>query len=143
VKHFGEDLTGLRFGIWGLAFKPNTDDCREAPSITMIRELLGRGASVAAYDPKAAQEAQKILGDNQRISYAKSKYSALNEADALLLVTEWKEFRSPDFDEMKMRMKTPVIFDGRNQYSSKAISRLGFSYYQIGRSPQTAPQTAG
>ena len=132
VKHFGEDLTGLRFAIWGLAFKPNTDDCREAPALTIISELLSRGASVAAYDPKAVHEAKKLLGDDDRITYVKSKYSALNEADALLLVTEWKEFRSPDFDEMKQRMKTPVIFDGRNQYNSKTITQLGFKYYQIG-----------
>jgi len=140
VKRFGENLAGRRFAVWGLAFKPNTDDCREAPSLTMIRELLKRGASIAAYDPKAVDEAKKMLGENDKITYAHSKYSALNDADAMLLVTEWKEFRSPDFDEMKMRMKTPVIFDGRNQYSGKAISKMGFEYYPIGlRQPLAAP----
>jgi len=133
VKHFGkDDLTGLRFAIWGLAFKPNTDDCREAPALTIITELLKRGATVAAYDPKATDEFKHMIKCSDGITYEKSKYSALVDADAMLLVTEWKEFRSPDFEEMKMRMKTPVIFDGRNQYSSKAIAKLGFRYHQIG-----------
>ena len=130
-KRLGEELTGRTIAVWGLAFKPNTDDVREAPAIVMIKELLARSAKVVAYDPKAAEEAQKhYLGDS--IEYAKSKYTALVDADALLLVTEWKEFRSPDFDEMKQRMKTPLIFDGRNQYNAKSMEKIGFEYYQIG-----------
>ena len=128
---FGEDLTEKTFAIWGLAFKPNTDDVREAPAIVIINELLAKGAKVVAYDPKASEEARKhYLGDT--VEYAKSKYTALVDADAMLLVTEWKEFRSPDFDEVKKRMNTPIIFDGRNQYKAKTMEKAGFEYYQIG-----------
>jgi UDPglucose 6-dehydrogenase len=134
IRRFGDDLTGLRFAIWGLAFKPNTDDCREAPAATVISELIKRGASIAAFDPKAEHEFQLLYkGEGkERITYEQSKYSALSGADAMLLITEWKEFRSPDFDEVKARMKTPVIFDGRNQYSGKAMAKMGFEYYHIG-----------
>ena len=131
VSRYGEDLSGKRIAVWGLAFKPNTDDMREAPSLVVVEELLARGAKVTAYDPKAMREAkERYLGD--RIHYARSKYSALNHADALLLVTEWKEFRSPDFDEIKRRMRNPVIVDGRNQYSASHLGKLGFVYEQIG-----------
>jgi UDPglucose 6-dehydrogenase len=127
---FGKDLSGRTFAVWGLAFKPETDDMREAPSVELIRGLLLRGAAVKAYDPQAMQMARRILGDE--IFYAPSKYDALDEADALILVTEWKEFKSPDFDEMKGRMKQPVILDGRNQYSRRSMKKLGFTYEQIG-----------
>lgn len=133
TDYFGEDLTGKCLGIWGLAFKPETDDMREAASITIISELTKRGAKIKAYDPKAEKEARTCyLKDNSHVEYVKSKYSALVDVDAMLLITEWKEFRSPDFQEMIKRMKTPVIFDGRNQYEKKAVEEFGFTYYQIG-----------
>ncbi len=133
TKRFGEDLTGLNFAVWGLAFKPDTDDMRQAASITIINELTKRGATVTAYDPKAIEEARTCyLKDNDKVNYVTSKYTALNDADALILVTEWKEFRSPDLDEIKKRLKTPIIFDGRNQYDRKELKDMGFEYFQIG-----------
>lgn len=129
--YFNGDLKGKKIAIWGLAFKPNTDDMREASSITLINSLNASGASVIAYDPKAIDEAKKYL-PNANITYTKSKYDALNDADALALVTEWSEFRSPDFDEVKSRLKNPVIFDGRNQYDAASLAKLGFIYHQIG-----------
>ncbi len=133
ISRFGEDLSGRTFGVWGLAFKPDTDDMREAPAITIINELTKRGAKVQAYDPKAEEEAKTCyLKGNEAVSYCKSKYEALQEADAMILVTEWKEFRSPDFYEIKRLLKEPVIFDGRNQYSAKQVNKYGLDYYQIG-----------
>lgn len=133
VKKFGEDLTGKRFAVWGLAFKPDTDDMRESPAITIINELTGLGAEITAYDPKAIEEARICyLKDNEKVAYADSKYEALKEADALILITEWKEFRQPDFGEIKKLLKQPVIFDGRNQYDKKRLSKKGIEYYQIG-----------
>jgi UDPglucose 6-dehydrogenase len=133
IERFGENLSGKKFAIWGLAFKPETDDMREASSIVIINELTARGATVQAYDPKARKEAEQFyLKDNPNIEYVESKYTALNGADALLLLTEWKEFRSPDFEEMKKRLKNPIIFDGRNQYNRDSLKRMGFEYYQIG-----------
>ncbi|MCL1805758.1 MAG: UDP-glucose/GDP-mannose dehydrogenase family protein [Clostridiales bacterium] len=133
VRRFGEDLRGRKFAVWGLAFKPDTDDMREAPAVDAIQELLSRGAEVAVYDPAAMGVAKEhYLPEGGALTYAKSKYSALNDADAMLLVTEWKEFRSPDFGEMKLRMKSPVVFDGRNQYKAASMKRLGFEYSQIG-----------
>jgi UDPglucose 6-dehydrogenase len=132
-KHFGEDLTGLSFGIWGLAFKPDTDDMREATSITVINELTKRGAKVKAYDFKAISEAQNIyLKDTKNVLYVNHKYEALTDVDAMILITEWKEFRNPDFDEIKDLMKNPIIFDGRNQYNKDSLKDKGFTYYQIG-----------
>ena len=115
TKKFGEDLKNMTFAVWGLAFKPKTDDMREAPAITIINELLKRGAKVKAYDPKAIETAKRIF--ENKIEYAKTSYETLEGADALLLLTEWNEFRRPDFDRVKNLMKTPVIFDGRNQYN--------------------------
>lgn len=136
TRVFGEDLSGKVFAIWGLAFKPETDDMREATSITVVRELLKRGAKLKAYDPKAQEEAQKCyLKDAEGIEYVQSKYDALNDVDAMLLLTEWKEFRSPDFDEMQKRMKGKYIFDGRNQYTASMMKRYGFVYEQIGVKP--------
>lgn len=133
VKRFGDDLSGKVFAIWGLAFKPETDDMREAASIAIIKELVKRNAKVKAYDPKATEQAKGFyLKGVQNIEYCDSKYDALNGAEALLLVTEWKEFRSPDFDEIKKRLKNPVIFDGRNQYNMKKLKKDGFEIYQIG-----------
>ena len=119
VKRFGEDLTGKTFAIWGLAFKPGTDDMREAPAIYVIKELEKRGAKVHAYDPKAIGEAKAhYLKGVKNVTYFESKYEVLKDADALVLLTEWKEFRSPDFEEIKLQLKTPIIFDGRNQYNA-------------------------
>lgn len=133
VERFGEDLTGLNFAVWGLAFKPDTDDMRQAAAITIITELTKRGATVTAYDPKAVREAQTCyLKDNHNVNYVTSKYTALNDADAMILITEWKEFRSPDWDELKKLLKNPIIFDGRNQYDRKELTKMGFEYYQIG-----------
>jgi len=134
IKRFGEDLTGFTFGIWGLAFKPGTDDMREAPAINVIKELLGRGAQIKAYDPKAMDEAKAhYLKGVQNIDYVTSKYDVLKDSDALVLLTEWKEFRSPDFEEIKAQLKTPVIFDGRNQYNAFDLDAKGFEYVQIGK----------
>ncbi len=134
IKHFGEDLTGKTFAIWGLAFKPGTDDMREAPAIYVIKELVKRGAKIKAYDPKAMGEAQSCyLNDVPHITYVNSKYEAIQQADALVLLTEWKEFRSPDFDEIKKQLNTPVIFDGRNQYNAFNLEEKGIEYYQIGK----------
>jgi len=133
VARFGEDLSGKTFAVWGLAFKPETDDMREASAITIINELTQRGAKVQAYDPKARHEAEShYLKGNASVTYTDGKYDALKGADAMILVTEWKEFRSPDFDEMKALLKTSVIFDGRNQYDRAQMENLGFEYFQIG-----------
>ena len=134
VKHFGDDLTGFTFGVWGLSFKPGTDDMREAPSIYVIKELISRGAKIKAFDPKAINEAKEhYLKGVKNIEYLDSKYDVLNNSDALVLLTEWKEFRSPDFEEIKRKLKTHVIFDGRNQYSTFNIEEKGIEYFQIGK----------
>lgn len=130
TKYFEEDLSDKTFAVWGLAFKPKTDDMREAPSITIINELLKKGAKIQAYDPKAMQTAHHHFGD--KIEYANSSYDALKNADALLLLTEWNEFRRPDFDRIKDFLKTPIIFDGRNQYNKHSLVEKGFTYFSIG-----------
>ncbi len=135
LKRFGNDLTGKTFAIWGLAFKPKTNDMREAPAITIINALLGKGATVKAYDPKAYDCAMPIFGD--RIEYGNSAYEVLKDADCLLLITEWNEFRNPDFDLIKSSLKNPVIFDGRNQYDENNLNKLGFEYYQVGKATKT------
>ncbi|MBT3168530.1 MAG: UDP-glucose/GDP-mannose dehydrogenase family protein [Candidatus Cloacimonetes bacterium] len=133
VKYFGKNLSGKTFAIWGLSFKPKTDDMREAPSRVIIEHLISAGAKIQAYDPVAMEEAKHIFGENSNIKYADGNYEALKGADALLLVTEWNQFRYPDFTEVKNRLKNPVIFDGRNQYNPKDLLRLGFEYFSIGR----------
>lgn len=133
IEYFDTNLSGKTFAIWGLSFKPETDDMREASAITIINELTALGAKVVAYDPKARHEAETFyLKDNKHVSYAENKYDALNDADAVILVTEWKEFRSPDFEEVKKRLKKPLFFDGRNQFDKKRMAELGFKYYQVG-----------
>ena len=132
TRHFGDDLAGLTFAIWGLAFKPRTDDMRDAPSILVIEGLLRAGAKIQAFDPEAAGEAKKVFGD--RIQYVNRNYEALPGAAALLVLTEWNEFRRPDFVRIKHLLKHPVIFDGRNLYDPADIRKLGFQYYSIGRS---------
>ena len=129
----GQDFSGKTFAIWGLAFKPGTDDMREAPSLNLINFICENGGNVNAYDPKANDEAKKYLNDHQNsINYFDNKYHALENVDALFLVTERKEFRSPDFHKMKDLMSKPIIFDGRNQYSLESMDKLNFDYYQIG-----------
>ena len=132
IKKYGEDLTGKTFAVWGLAFKPETDDMREAPSIYIIKELIERGARIQAYDPKAVYEAKGFYLKDYDIEYVESKYEALKGANALLLLTEWKEFRSPDFEEIGKLLLEKVIFDGRNQYNAFDLPNKGFEYIQIG-----------
>jgi UDPglucose 6-dehydrogenase len=130
---FGARLSGRRFALWGLAFKPNTDDMREAPSRVLIDDLIGAGASVRAYDPVAGAEAKKIYPDEKRLEIVDSALAALEGADALAIVTEWQEFRSPDFAQIKARLKTPALFDGRNLYEPAVVRAAGIEYYPIGR----------
>jgi UDPglucose 6-dehydrogenase len=130
---FGARLSGRRFAVWGLAFKPNTDDMREAPSRVLIDDLIGAGASVRAYDPVAGTEAKKIYPDEKRLEIVDSALAALEGADALAIVTEWQEFRSPDFAQIKARLKTPAVFDGRNLYEPAVVRAAGIEYYPIGR----------
>ncbi|MEN9427329.1 MAG: hypothetical protein RLZZ220_1678 [Pseudomonadota bacterium] len=133
VERFGEDLSGKHFAVWGLAFKPNTDDMREAPSRVIIAELFRRGATVTAYDPVAMPEARRVFGEDARLVYAERPMQALDDADALLIVTEWKEFRSPDFDVIKAKLKSSIIFDGRNIFDPALPKKAGLTYLSIGR----------
>ena len=134
IARFGENLTGFSFGIWGLAFKPGTDDMREAPSINTIKELVKRGAKIKVYDPKAVDQAKEhYLKGIENITYVTSKYDVLKDSVALILLTEWKEFRSPDFEEIKAQLKNSIIFDGRNQYIAYDLENNGFEYYRIGK----------
>jgi UDPglucose 6-dehydrogenase len=133
IARFGSDLKGKRFALWGLAFKPNTDDMREAPARVIIDELTRLGAYVVAYDPVSMPEARRIMRDNPRVRFAPEMMGALAGADALLIITEWKMFRSPDFNAIKQTLKTPTIFDGRNMYDPAWVRGLGFDYQAIGR----------
>lgn len=135
IDFYGNNVEGKTFAIWGLAFKPNTDDMREAPSIYIVNTLTGKGATCNLFDPKAADIAAGIFAGNERVSFAKNQYDALEGVDALILVTEWLSFREPDFDRMKSLMNELVIFDGRNQYNRKTMARNGFRYECIGRPP--------
>ncbi|MCX6175618.1 MAG: UDP-glucose/GDP-mannose dehydrogenase family protein [Ignavibacteriales bacterium] len=131
LKHFDRNIKGKKFAVWGLAFKPNTDDIREAPSIYIIKELIRLGAKVSAYDPAAMENAKFYLDDI--LEYSQDQYSMLKDADALLILTEWNEFRNPDFNRIKTDLKSPIIFDGRNVFEIKKMEKLGFTYYSIGR----------
>jgi UDPglucose 6-dehydrogenase len=130
---FGENLAGKRFALWGLAFKANTDDMREASSLTLIGDLTAAGATVRAYDPAAGNEAKRVFEGNRSVEIAGSAQAALEDADALVVITEWQEFRSPDFAGIKAELKTPAIFDGRNLYDPKVLKSLGIEYFAIGR----------
>jgi len=132
-QHFGQNLTGRTFAIWGLAFKPRTDDMREAPALVVIEELLQAGAKCRVHDPEALENARKIFGD--RVTYHKTNYEALKDADALLILTEWNEFRHPNFQRIKAELKEPVIFDGRNLYDPDLMKALELRYYSVGRHP--------
>ncbi|MCF8412385.1 MAG: UDP-glucose/GDP-mannose dehydrogenase family protein [Melioribacteraceae bacterium] len=133
TNHFGEDLTGKHFAVWGLAFKPNTDDMREAPAVVIINRLLELGATVSAYDPAAMENTKFYLSD--RIEYKPDQYSDLENADALLILTEWNEFRNPEFSKIETKLKNKIIFDGRNVYDPEKMAELGYTYYSIGRIP--------
>ncbi|MCS0583923.1 UDP-glucose/GDP-mannose dehydrogenase family protein [Massilia pinisoli] len=143
VQRFGEDLTGMKFAVWGLAFKPNTDDMREAPSRVLLKELIERGASVAVHDPVAMEEAQRVLALDlsadqlARVAFKATPMDTLDGAEALVIVTEWKAFRSPDFEQIKARLKHPVIIDGRNLFEPPLMTGLGIEYHGIGRSVLT------
>jgi len=130
---FGNDLKGKRFAVWGLAFKPNTDDMREAPSLTLISDLLAAGAAVCAYDPVAGNQARRMFAGNRNVDVKKSSNETLHGSDALAIVTEWAEFRAPDFGAMKALLGTPAIFDGRNLYEPAMVRSLGFEYFPVGR----------
>lgn len=131
LQRFGMNLAGMTFGVWGLTFKPKTNDMRMAPSITIINALLGFGARIKVYDPKGFEQAKNVFGD--RVIYANNSYDALKDADCMLLLTEWNEFRRPDFDRIKGLMKSQVIFDGRNQYDAERLKQRGFEYHCIGK----------
>lgn len=135
IDELGEDLKGKIFAVWGLAFKAGTDDMRESSAITIINELISKGAKIQAHDPEAMVMAQtpEYFGDNPVIEYFENKRDALDGADALLIVTEWKKFRTPDFEEIKKRLKRPLIFDGRLLYEPKKMKEMGFNYRSIGR----------
>jgi len=131
LNHYGSKISGKHFAVWGLAFKPNTDDVREAPAHALINLLMENGASISAYDPEAIETTKAVLAD--KIKYAAHSYEALNNADALIIATEWNEFRTPDFSKIKKMLKEPVIFDGRNLYDLDKMKELKFNYYSIGR----------
>jgi UDPglucose 6-dehydrogenase len=133
IARFGGDVRGKRFALWGLAFKANTDDIREAPALAIVKRLTDAGALVAAYDPEAMPNARRELRDNPRLSFVPGAYDAVEGADALILATEWSQFRRPDFGRVKGLLKTPVIFDGRNQYEPEEIEKVGIEYHCIGR----------
>lgn len=133
ISHFGQNLQGKTFAVWGLAFKPQTDDMREAPATVIIRALIAAGAKVRAFDPVAMNEAKRILGNLEGFILCSDEYEALKGADAMLLITEWRQFRYPDFKRIRAELKEAVIFDGRNQYEPKALREMGFTYYGIGR----------
>ena len=133
VRRFGADLSGRRFALWGLAFKPNTDDMREAPSRVLVERLLERGARISAYDPVAMDEARAIFASTQAIEFAAASMDAVEGADALVIMTEWKAFRSPDFDALRRALKSPVVFDGRNLYEPSVVRSHGLEYHPIGR----------
>jgi UDPglucose 6-dehydrogenase len=133
TQHFGNDLKGKTFALWGLSFKPNTDDMREAPSRVLMEALWKAGAKVQAYDPEAMDEAQRIYGNRDDLTLCGTKESCLKGADALIIVTEWQNFRAPDFDLMKNQLREPVIFDGRNLYMPRRVQQRGFTYHSIGR----------
>ena len=131
LQHFNNNIKGMTFAVWGLAFKPNTDDMRDAPSIVIINKLLEHGAGIKAYDPAAMENAKFHFQD--RIEYVEEQYDCLDNAEALLIVTEWNEFRNPDFQIMKNKLKEPLIFDGRNIYNRRITSAQGFTHYSIGK----------
>jgi UDPglucose 6-dehydrogenase len=141
LEHFGEDgLAKARIAVWGIAFKPGTDDIREAPAISLMQQMLECGASIIATDPVAHETCYQVLGD--QIEYTEEPYAALDGADAVLVCTDWPEFKHPDFDEMHQRLRQRVIFDGRNLYRPQAVAEQGFTYYSVGRRPMLGSETS-
>ena len=140
IQRFGGQLSGRTFAVWGLAFKPNTDDMREAPSLYLIDALLNAGARVRAYDPAAMEEAHRVIGDRAGLSYVSSPMQACADADALVIVTEWREFRNPDFEALAATLRTPILFDGRNLFAPELPSSFGIEYYTIGRNAAVPSQ---
>jgi UDPglucose 6-dehydrogenase len=134
-KHYNNDIAGKTFAIWGLSFKPHTDDIREAPAIEIIKELTAKGAKVRAFDPVAMDNTRPLFENNEKVHFAEDEYKALEGADALILVTEWPQFRRPDWERMKELLANPVVFDGRNQYDPGKMEKMGFEYFGIGRHP--------
>jgi UDPglucose 6-dehydrogenase len=141
-RHYGGDLEGRTFALWGLSFKPNTDDMREAASRVLMEALWEAGAKIQAYDPEAMEEAQRLYGDRTDLLLCGTKEAALRDADALVIVTEWQAFRAPDFDLIRERLKDPVIFDGRNLYDPARLARRDITYYAIGRGQAEPPERA-
>jgi UDPglucose 6-dehydrogenase len=138
INRYGSDLSGFKFAVWGLAFKPNTDDIREAPALVIIKRLQDMGAEIIAFDPEAIPSVKEHT--DLELNYADGQYDGLQDADALIIVTEWNEFRTPNFDKIKGSLKSPVIFDGRNVYDLEVMEELGFDYYSIGRKTVLASQ---
>ncbi|OPZ23754.1 MAG: UDP-glucose 6-dehydrogenase YwqF [Lentisphaerae bacterium ADurb.BinA184] len=143
LSRFGDDLKGMVFAVWGLAFKPQTDDMREAASRVVMEALWAAGATVQAFDPEAMEETQRIYGDREDLVLCGTKEAALKGADALVVMTEWQAFRAPDFDLIRDKLASPVIFDGRNLYDPARMARRGFAYYAIGRGLTEPPAAAG
>ena len=133
TTHFKNNLKGKTISLWGLSFKPNTDDIREAPSLTLIRDLVSSGCNIRAYDPQAMKEAAKLFGKEKCINFLKSAIEAVEGADALVILTEWKEFRGVDLDQVKKKLSYPLIIDGRNIYDLDEMKAMGFNYYSVGR----------
>jgi UDPglucose 6-dehydrogenase len=136
LHYFDHNLQGIRLALWGLAFKPNTDDIREAPALHLIEALTAAGATIVAFDPEAMNNVKRLLGD--KIQYAESPYAAIEQADALVIATEWSEFRTPDFDRISQTIKNKVIFDGRNLFDVKQMKSLGYHYESVGRGTSPA-----
>ena len=142
VARYGEDLNGKKFSMWGLAFKPNTDDLREAASLDIIGGLNRRGAAISAYDPVAIPEAQKIFRGSNQVTFSTGLYDGLDGSDGLIVVTEWKQFRNPDYDRLRTLLREPVIFDGRNVFDPNVVCQHGLNYYSIGRAPLIIPTSS-
>ena len=136
-SHYQDDLEGKKFALWGLAFKPNTDDMREAPSRVVLEALIAAGAEVRAYDPEAREEARRIYHDLPGLTLCETQSEAIHQADALVIVTEWKQFRSPDFDQLQQQLEDKVVFDGRNMYEPALLRQHGLTYYAIGKSTES------
>ncbi len=143
VARFGPDLTGRTFALWGLAFKPNTDDMREAPSLVIVAELARRGAALQVYDPVAMDEAKKVLAGTPRLTFVSRQKQALEGADALVIATEWKEFRNPDFEHIRAALKQPIVFDGRNLYEPAMMKSHTIEYHPIGRAQPHGAKAGG
>jgi UDPglucose 6-dehydrogenase len=133
IERFQGDVKGRKFALWGLAFKPNTDDIRESPALSVLKRLTNAGAHVSAFDPEATENARRALRHNENVSFAEDLYETVRDADAIILATEWGAFRNPNFSRIKEEMKTPILFDGRNQYDPETLEALGFQYAGIGR----------